>query len=1064
MAFQGDAAQIPLSNILQALLLNNQEGVLTLEADSLRQRVRILRQGLRPLSYSADGSDLLKHVLLKLRVLTESQFQNALSTWTPGSSCPGDFLIARGILTREGVAGDVRHQLENLLLELVVTPGLKYEFTAEADGSPYEVFSPGDLGQQLVFNANAILMEALRREDEMARIRAEIPSPDEVFVATDRTRLSSKSLEVDPRCLAALKPLLDGEHTIGKMVALTPLCSFEVHQAIFKLKQQRLVRALLLDEKKALAEKLRKSLRSDDALDMFRSILLADPGDDATRLKLVALLEKKKDCQAELASHYFRLASDAQTGDRAQSKAYLQKSLELAPDNVAALEMLFDACRDEGNHRDALAVARSAIACARKDPKAAEPLDLLYKIINFYPEEPGLFHEIAEIHIAAGNADAAADCLKMAADLYERRGDVHKLRKTLEQIAKIQPEESSWLRRVSDLERRARQSSSSLFRLAAITTFGAACLTGLAFIGVTEYESRVAFASILRDVETHKRVGDLGGARVILEEFERTFPLSTRMKAAQDQLRELHHLAILRREEAVANLEKRRMVASSAYTKVRLALDSNDLEKAHDLLSGLDLDALPVAQADEAKAQREWIARHFGEAKALLALAEAAERNGDMAACYRHRREVVRKYPHAPAAQGVALPILVETVPPGAEVIVEDEPFGRTPAIVKLPPQRLPRIVLARKGYKDFRLTRDPVDGAYFDPLEGHQVVVRLEKSVVWRVAAGAPTEGFPAATADSVFFATRHGKVLSVHQDTGEVIWVFTVPQNMDCAGGIGLWNGLLYFGSFDGRLYVLDSLSGKLAHEPFLASPERHPIKHAPSLPSERGLVAVNCDRKAISTLNLGSGRPGWTLNAGGAHFLGQPQAHKGKLYLCTAAGDVLLVDHDTGSVLKRMSLGVDLAARGRVSADGHYLVGTPQGKLLCLSPADQRVLWSFDCGEPVSSPPTVEGDLVLVPTTARGLHCLSVTGEHRWTLRLPDIIHEETDGVVSQGSFLIGTRRGVILCVDVGSGKLTWEFKTAGALDKQPRGILSAPAVSRGKVFFGSEDHQIYCFSVD
>ena len=99
MAFRGDIAQIPLSNILQALMMNGQEGILTLESDGFQARLFILQIGIRPLNYETETPDLLKRVVLKQKLLTESQFQNIFSTWVPGSSHPGDFLISRRILS-----------------------------------------------------------------------------------------------------------------------------------------------------------------------------------------------------------------------------------------------------------------------------------------------------------------------------------------------------------------------------------------------------------------------------------------------------------------------------------------------------------------------------------------------------------------------------------------------------------------------------------------------------------------------------------------------------------------------------------------------------------------------------------------------------------------------------------------------------------------------------------------------------------------------------------------------------------------------------------------------------
>ena len=111
MAFRGDIAQIPLSYILQALMMNGQEGILTLESEAFRAKLFILQTGIRPLNFEREDPDLLKHILLKQKLLTELQFQNVFSTWVPGSTHPGDFLINRRILSPETVESELRQQL-----------------------------------------------------------------------------------------------------------------------------------------------------------------------------------------------------------------------------------------------------------------------------------------------------------------------------------------------------------------------------------------------------------------------------------------------------------------------------------------------------------------------------------------------------------------------------------------------------------------------------------------------------------------------------------------------------------------------------------------------------------------------------------------------------------------------------------------------------------------------------------------------------------------------------------------------------------------------------------------
>ncbi|MCH2374091.1 MAG: hypothetical protein MK538_07885, partial [Planctomycetes bacterium] len=163
-------------------MLNGNEGILTLDSDSFRARLYILKIGIRPLNYHREAPDLLRYALLKQKLLTESQLQNIFSTWVPGTSYPGDYLINRRILSPETVHGELRKQIESFIYQMFLTPNLNYEFLAGEDSTDYELFSPTGLGKTLIYNTNRLLMETVRREDEWGRFQQTITSRTEIFV------------------------------------------------------------------------------------------------------------------------------------------------------------------------------------------------------------------------------------------------------------------------------------------------------------------------------------------------------------------------------------------------------------------------------------------------------------------------------------------------------------------------------------------------------------------------------------------------------------------------------------------------------------------------------------------------------------------------------------------------------------------------------------------------------------------------------------------------------------------------------------------------------------------
>ena len=182
MAFQGDVAHIPISNIVQALYLNAQEGVLSVENKTLKYKLHVLRLGIRPLSTLPGKADVLRLAVVKERLLTESEFQNAMSSWSPGKTFPGDFLLRRRVITADQVRNEIRKQLEEIIHEVLTASDLRYEFSVGEECLDHEIFDPDGLGSVFIYNVNGLLMEAARRDDEWQRIRAVIPAREEIFV------------------------------------------------------------------------------------------------------------------------------------------------------------------------------------------------------------------------------------------------------------------------------------------------------------------------------------------------------------------------------------------------------------------------------------------------------------------------------------------------------------------------------------------------------------------------------------------------------------------------------------------------------------------------------------------------------------------------------------------------------------------------------------------------------------------------------------------------------------------------------------------------------------------
>jgi outer membrane protein assembly factor BamB len=1061
VAFQGNAAQIPLSNILQALTLNGQVGVLTVENPSFRRRIRLHKLGLRPLNFVAMPPDLLEMVLLKQNLLSEAQCQNIFSTWKPESSYPGDLLVRRRILTPENVEGEFRTQVENALLDVFIAPNLQYEFQAGEEGIEYELFDPDGLGELMLFNINSILMEAARREDEWSRFRAEISNDEEIFRIRDRVSLSVKKLSIPPHNLREMKPHLHGESTISRICEETTLSHFEILEALYHLKKADLIRPLALAEKKALAEKLRHGMRHKDAASIYESVLLNDPDDIETREHLVRLYGSSRGSEAPLAHHYTALATSLSEVDSDRALSYLGKALETDPMNVEALESYFVQSCTSGRSRDAYAALRRARAMSDSSHDAKSLRDLLLSLSNSFPEEVLLLHELAESYGREKDTENAVDCLKKAAEIYESRNDVSRLAKCAEKIARLRPSEAPKARKIVEAQRKSKKPFLRLARVAVTASLLCGSLSLLVTMGVLEWFSRGAFADVRSKVDTLNSYGQFDKSRQLISEFEDSYPLSLKRLEAETLNRRTIELETAAEEFAIVQLESRRSTAESQLVRAQIEASRDRYSEALEIIDSVDAEVLPIDRAEKRLRLRTELLSYFQEAEDLRKRAQAARQNQDVAKSHALTKQLITRFPRAPVALSARLPVRIETSPPGAQLQVNGKAVGETPAIFDFLPNALSSILLVRQGYVSVNLNRTPVDGQIFNPLNSAQISVELEKALEWRFTTDASVECVPSTVGKRVFVANRNGTIYCLDPSNGSQVWGYATPNKMDVAGGLGVWNNVVYFGCFDGRVYAVKESTGEPLYPGALASKSGVPIKDAASQASAQGIVALNCSGKFVSGFDLSTGRVLWSRPFTKTRVLGRPFGLGNSTYVVTSAGNVLEIDLTDGEIQRHATL--QITPHYQVASEaGQLFIASRDGEVLSFNTSDWRSQWRYKANSMLSGPPTVDSSFVIVPTGSGHLVCLTTDGKLKWRQESPFSVAAQ--GVLFRNTFLVGTMTGQVLSIDTWNGKLRWTFATETLRDHEPKAFLSAGIVSQGKLFIGSEDHSLYCFTVE
>lgn len=134
-----------------------------------------------------------------------------------------------------------------------------------------------------------------------------------------------------------------------------------------------------------------------------------------------------------------------------------------------------------------------------------------------------------------------------------------------------------------------------------------------------------------------------------------------------------------------------------------------------------------------------------------------------------------------------------------------------------------------------------------------------------------------------------------------------------------------------------------------------------------------------------------------------------------------------------------------------------GNPQltGVSASRPPASLRRLWQFDAGESVESSAAIAGGTAYVGTQKGELLALDVgSGALRWRYDAGAGIGESSPAVAG-GMVFVGDLAGVVHAVRAGDGARAWTFKTGTE-------VKASPIVAGGRVVIGSYDQHLYCLN--
>jgi len=159
---------MPCADLLQWVSQSRKTGTLSIEGDPYNKKI-YFQDGLVAAASSENPREFLGYYLVGWEFVTELELQELLDMQNQHGTMLGELMVIVGTLEREELVRVLQVKTEESIYELFVWE--------EGDFRFLENIMPAKKFQPLNLPVEAVILEGVRRKDEWARIREQIPDP-----------------------------------------------------------------------------------------------------------------------------------------------------------------------------------------------------------------------------------------------------------------------------------------------------------------------------------------------------------------------------------------------------------------------------------------------------------------------------------------------------------------------------------------------------------------------------------------------------------------------------------------------------------------------------------------------------------------------------------------------------------------------------------------------------------------------------------------------------------------------------------------------------------------------
>jgi outer membrane protein assembly factor BamB len=332
-----------------------------------------------------------------------------------------------------------------------------------------------------------------------------------------------------------------------------------------------------------------------------------------------------------------------------------------------------------------------------------------------------------------------------------------------------------------------------------------------------------------------------------------------------------------------------------------------------------------------------------------------------------------------------------------------------------------------------------------------------------------------PAVYKDGFVYFGRHdqnahetytSKFVKADANTGDVIWQFSIdnPNPATCsneffvAGLVTspvLSDDKVYFAAVNSDIYCLNQEDGSLVWKSKNSTPTQDK-NHDPKKGSYvRSSPAIYKDKLLVAVSFQGFDYKNNIETGSFDIFTFDAKTGENKLLLSTEA---YLFEKDT----KEYIAPDDCAMRSALTIANDKLFVSTTKKLLCFDLLSKKILWSHNVNpkQPFFCTPTVVDDKIYYGSPNNDFYCYGIqTGDFKWSSKSKLSIRNGSTPLVIGNRIIIPHCNGKVVCLGDDGQTIVWCFQTEDTVNA----ICSSPVYSNGNIWFGSNDHNLYCLEV-